>query len=297
MICPKSGEGKIIIRWLDLEGKKMNEHMAVQPGDFTYEKFIWTLLTEAHNRKLTIEIIGQETSQYTGMIYPLYRMVINPEVKDTICIVAGIHGNEIAGPLAILRLLEAFFDKFPQDFRYIIYPVINPTGFDLRQRYDDDGRDLNAIYSETLNSANYQEVQAFYEDVAQFKPFKAVLTLHEDSDLEKFYMYGLGKDNLEYYHAMCAFAKIFCPGWTNADIYGSPSDEFGLILAKARDHAFDAALYSEGSTTLAFTLETPGKLDIAFRMNMMAQWVLHSLQLLDAKRYMTAFSGAPLAAC
>lgn len=268
----------------------MNEHSVIDINNFSYEKYVWTLLTLAHHHKIPIERIGQEECERTGMIYPLYRLAVNlDQGQESICIVSGIHGNEIAGPLSVLRMLETFIHELPGHFRYIVYPVINPTGFDLRQRYDTDGRDLNAIYSVTLKSKNYRENQAFFEDAKKFGPYEAVLTLHEDSDLEKFYMYGLGKKNLDFYHAVCSFAKMLCPAWVNSDIYGVNSDEFGLVLATARDHAFDGALYHQGMAKVALTLETPGKLDVHFRANMMAHLVLHCMHLLGAMSRMAPY--------
>jgi len=264
-----------------------NERMIVDEANFSYEKFLWTLLNEANQRQLPIEIIGHEKCEYTGILYPLYRLVINPQVQQTVCIVTGVHGNEIAGPLSILHLVTVILDDLPQEYRYIVYPLINPSGFDLRQRFDDDGRDLNAIYGVTLKSKNYSEVQIFYQDALKFAPFEAVITLHEDSEREKFYMYGLGEENLDFYHAVCGFAKTWISPWANEEIEGCCTDEHGLILATARDHAFDGALYKKGLTRLAYTLETPGKLDIHFRANMMAQLVLLSMEMLNARRWMT----------
>jgi predicted deacylase len=264
-----------------------NEKMFVGEEFISYERFIWTLLNEAHQHKLPVEVIGYETSKRTGISYPLYRLLINPKVEQTVCIVAGVHGNEIAGPLAVLHIINVIIHDLPRLFRYVVYPMINPSGFDLRQRFDDDGRDLNAIYETTLTSKNYLEVQEFYQDALKFAPFEAVITLHEDSDLEKFYMYGLGEENLDYYHAICAFARTWIPAWTNADIYGCQSDDHGLVLATARDHAFDGALYKKGLTKVAYTLETPGKLDIHFRVNMMVQLVLMGMDMLNARRWMT----------
>lgn len=265
-----------------------NEKTLIDEEYYSYEKFIWVLLNEAHRRKIPIEVIGQETSERTGIIYPIYRMTINPECPATICIVTGVHGNEIAGPLSILHMVSSLIHDIPHHYRYIIYPVINPTGFDLRQRFDADYRDLNAVYKPTMKSKNYKEVQVFFEDAIKFAPFTAVMTLHEDSDLEKFYMYGLGEENRDFYHAICGFAKTWISPWSNADIYGCQSDEHGLILARALDHAFDGALYSKGHTKIAFTLETPGKLNIHFRVNMMAQLVFLSLQLLQARTWMVS---------
>jgi len=47
-------------------------------------------------------------------------------------------------------------------------------------------------------------------------------------------------------------------------------------------------LYKKGLTRLAYTLETPGRLDIHFRVNMMTQLVLLSMEMLNAKRWMTS---------
>ncbi len=118
----------------------------------------------------------------------------------------------------------------------------------------------------TLRSRNYFEVQTFFQDAMKFVPFEAVITLHEDSDREKFYLYGLGKENLDFYHAVCSFARICIPPWMNGEIEGCTTDEHGLILSTARDHGFDGALYSKGLTKLVYTFDTPGKLDFHFRV-------------------------------
>jgi predicted deacylase len=259
----------------------MNEQVLVHVDDYSYEKYLWSLLTEANQRDIPFEIIGRERSEYTGIEYPLYRMVIHPQEQKTICLIAGVHGVEIAGPLSILRLLQISVAELPNQYRYLIYPMINPTGFDLRQRFDDDYRDLNAIYSKTLSSKNYVEVQELFEDFQKFTPFDAVIALHEDSDLEKFYMYGLGEQNTPYYHELCNSVNHFCHPWANADIYGDQSDEFGLIHADARDFAYDGYLYAHGLTPVAMTLETPGKLDIHLRVNMMANWIVAAVKLLE----------------
>jgi hypothetical protein len=266
-----------------------NERMVIDEENFSYEKFLWTLLSEARLHKLPMEIIGSEISRRTGINYPLYRLVIHPKVETTVCIVSGIHGNEIAGPLSILKIVDAIIHDLPEQFRYVVYLMINPSGFDLRQRFDSDQRDLNAIFSATLRSRNYFEVQTFLQDALIFAPFEAVITLHEDSDREKFYMYGLGKENLDFYHAICSFARTCIPPWMNGEIEGCTTDEHGLILSNARDHAFDGQLYAKGLTKLAYTFETPGKLDCHFRVNMMVQLVLHSVNMLNAMRWMGIF--------
>lgn len=243
----------------------MNERMEIPIQDISYEKYLWSLITEINHNQIIKEIIGNERSERTGMVYPIYRLVINPQASKRICIISGVHGNEIAGPLSLLNLLKQAHRYLPPIFQYVIYPVLNPTGFDLRQRFDDDYRDLNAVYKTTLESKNYREVQTIYADLEKYQPFDAVITLHEDLDVEQFYMYGLGEQNVPFYHGICDFAHHYCDPWKNADIYGCESDDMGLILASAMDHAFDGYLFSKGLTPIACTIETPGKLDISFR--------------------------------
>ncbi len=125
----------------------------------------------------------------------------------------------------------------------------------------------------------------FYKDAIKFAPFEAIITLHEDSGQDQFYMYGLGKENVDFYHAVCAFAKTFIPPWINAEIEGCVTDEHGFILATAHDHAFDATLYSQGLAKRAYTFETPGLLDCTCRVRMMVQLVLQSVNMLSALRW------------
>jgi hypothetical protein len=52
-------------------------------------------------------------------------------------ITAGFHGNEIAGPLTILHKLEEIVNMSKEkNVGLIIFPNINPSGFDVRQRYN-----------------------------------------------------------------------------------------------------------------------------------------------------------------
>jgi predicted deacylase len=54
---------------------------------------------------------------------------------------AGIHGDEPAGPLALLDLMAAGF--FTPDRHWTICPSLNPTGLSAGTRDNADGIDLN----------------------------------------------------------------------------------------------------------------------------------------------------------
>jgi len=64
--------------------------------------------------------------------------------KDKIIMIcAGIHGEEIAGPLTILKYGNKIIDYvYKNGLKIIIYPLVNPSGFERRSRYnidDDEG--------------------------------------------------------------------------------------------------------------------------------------------------------------
>ncbi len=67
--------------------------------------------------------------------YPLIKIIINESGKKTVCFSAGIHGEEIAGPLAVLEFIKRYnIRKFP-NIKIILFPIVNPSGFDKGYRF------------------------------------------------------------------------------------------------------------------------------------------------------------------
>ncbi|OGH92957.1 MAG: hypothetical protein A2534_03310 [Candidatus Magasanikbacteria bacterium RIFOXYD2_FULL_39_9] len=69
--------------------------------------------------------------------YTLYKIIANARYKKTLLITTGFHGEEFNAPIALLHT----FDKIvtyakKRRVRLIVYPCVNPSGFDLRQRYN-----------------------------------------------------------------------------------------------------------------------------------------------------------------
>ena len=54
---------------------------------------------------------------------------------------AGIHGDEPAGPLALLELLKN--DFFNSECHWLLCPTLNPTGLSASTRENSSGVDLN----------------------------------------------------------------------------------------------------------------------------------------------------------
>jgi murein peptide amidase A len=101
---------------------------------------------------------------------------------------AGIHGDEPAGPLAVRRLVEE--NQWPSDLTVSLCPCLNPQGFRLNQRFNEDGLDLNRQYLRP----QAPEVLAHIAWLERQPRFDLCLCLHEDWESRGFYVYELNPD-------------------------------------------------------------------------------------------------------
>jgi hypothetical protein len=100
---------------------------------------------------------------------------------------AGIHGDEIAGPIAVLEMLRrpGFFD----DFDTTIFPILNPHGLSVNQRFNAAGLDLNRDYREPKSP----EITSHLEVLRTLGHFDAAVYLHEDFEGIGAYLYELNE--------------------------------------------------------------------------------------------------------
>src|SRR5450432_569393 len=127
-----------------------------------------------------------------------------PEVR--IYISAGIHGDEPAGPLAALRMIQE--NQWPSDAGIWLLPCLNPEGFILNTRENAGGIDLNRDYR-NLKAA---ETGAHIAWLERQPPFDLYLCLHEDWESHGFYLYEQNPDNRpSLSEKMIVAAKEVCP--------------------------------------------------------------------------------------
>lgn len=122
--------------------------------------------------------IGVENNQQ------VFKLVINPNAKKTICFIAGIHGNEEAGPYGVLSFLESGF-KVPSHKRAIFIPLANPWGFEKGKRENADNVDINRHF---LDKELKGECKLLW-DALRTEDIDLLHTLHEDPSTDKFYLY------------------------------------------------------------------------------------------------------------
>ncbi len=234
--------------------------------NYSYAKYIYELEKLCHIHKIDMEIIGYEEFEKIGEKYPLYRITVNPKAAKRVCIVAGVQAYEIAGPLCMLEIFSNPHEMLSSQVSYRIYPCINPTSFDLRQRMDDDGVDLNELTPQTLHGRKYGEVKVFYDDIKDWE-MDIFISLHEDVDLKEFYAYVFENNPEPVYRKIIdRWRNDFYGVLNDKEIYGDKVVD-GLII-NDHDNSFEDYLFTNKMAKLAICTETPGLLPLENRVRM-----------------------------
>lgn len=150
-------------------------------------------------------------------MYTLHKIVINPQFEKTLLITSGFHGEEFNGPISLLEIFDevvAFARKM--QVRLIVYPCINPSGFDLHKRYNASNEKFNNDFLRyeiekdrwvgTLLKTNEgfigykivdspaKEVRLLKDDVLKYPVPHGVLDIHQDRlKTGNFYAYILNQ--------------------------------------------------------------------------------------------------------
>lgn len=124
--------------------------------------------------------------------FALHWLEITParEARRSVVLTAGIHGDEPAGVEAVLRFLEGPLPRWARGIRFLVFPCMNPFGFERNQRHNHLNADINREY----HREKLAEVAA-QKRVLGGRRFDLHLTLHEDVDSPGFYIYELSRNS------------------------------------------------------------------------------------------------------
>jgi protein MpaA len=107
----------------------------------------------------------------------------NDPAAPLVAIAAGVHGDEPAGPWAILSLVrDGLLDR---SFNYRCWPCNNPSGYVLGTRANAEGEDINRSFSRGGSTPEARAILTANRD----RKFVLTLDLHEDFEAEGFYCY------------------------------------------------------------------------------------------------------------
>ena len=176
----------------------------------------------------------------------------------------GIHGDEPAGPLAVLQLLKE--NNWPQGVDIFLCPCLNPTGFSLRRRENDKGIDLNRDYRDLQTG----ETRGHVEWLKRKPHFDVSVCLHEDWESKGFYLYELNPDNRpSFAQNIINQVEEVCPIDRSSEIDGWPAEN-GVIHPHnnplERPQWPEALYLITNKTRLSYTLESPSGFPLETRV-------------------------------
>jgi predicted deacylase len=177
----------------------------------------------------------------------------------------GIHGDEPAGPLAALKLIQE--NRWPENVEIFLLPCLNPSGFTLNKRESSAGVDLNRDYRNPKSA----EVRAHVAWLERQPMFDLYLCLHEDWESHGFYLYEQnpdGKPSLA--EKIITAVKIVCPVDLSENIEGREAHG-GIIRPKIQPQErpdWPEAFYLiTKKARQGHTLEAPSDFPLATRVN------------------------------
>ena len=106
--------------------------------------------------------------------------------SPAIALAAGVHGDEPAGPWALLSLVEN--GELDSRYAYRAWACTNPSGLELGTRESADGVDINRSFGRGGQTPEARAIVTANRD----RKFALSIDLHEDCDADGFYCYEYG---------------------------------------------------------------------------------------------------------
>lgn len=233
------------------------------------------LLEEIHHTATERDFSVETLATFEG--FPLLAMErLGQPDAPSIYVSAGIHGDEPAGPLALLELLK---NDLPREISWTFCPMLNPVGLHLGTRENRACVDLNRDYL----SQTQPETVAHVNWLQKRGGFNLALFLHEDWESSGFYIYELNLSDVAFSLArqMIEAARNSCPIDLGSKIDGHDAVE-GIITPKANDllrEEWPEAFYIfNHHNRLNYTLESPSALALKTRVAALQAAVLAAAQ-------------------
>jgi len=113
------------------------------------------------------------------------------EQVPRVLIVGGFHGEEVAGPWAILKWMQEASDLDFTRFNVSFIPIVNPYGFARNKRYGESGIATNGGFGSNRKQDPSPEGQLLVNNIGVLRPLaeNGFMSLHEDNTVRESYIY------------------------------------------------------------------------------------------------------------
>lgn len=233
--------------------------VAAMEHAFHWPDFLPAFAKAAEVAGFSSELLAETAA---GPLMAWERLAAGPRVYLS----AGIHGDEPAGPLALLELMRSGF--FTSEIHWTLCPALNPTGLAAAARDNAEGVDLNRDY----RLRKTREVAAHADWLARREVPHMFLSLHEDWESSGFYLYeiNLGEDVPPRTRCILESVKSWFPPESGPEIDGHMPREPGWIFHAAEadvPEGWPEAIHlAKLGCPLSFTFETPSHAKLTDRV-------------------------------
>jgi murein peptide amidase A len=174
----------------------------------------------------------------------------------------GVHGDEPAGPWALLAWAEAHISEL-KTLPFLLVPCFNPVGFINNTRLDAQRLDMNRRF----HLPRARHMKAWHSWLAGLQ-VRLGVCLHEDYDATGCYVYELaGKQKRLANHALTHVQQVL-PRDKRRSIDGQPAQR-GIICRETAPtgiHGPEAIVLTQIGCPSTLTFETPSEWDIDVRI-------------------------------
>lgn len=177
-----------------------------------------TLIAEWRALRVMRDVALREVACVGASRTLLVGEIVGPPGAPVVALSAGVHGDEPAGPWALLSIVrDGLLDGA---FSYRIWPCTNPTGYALGTRANAEGHDINRSFHRGGTTPESRAMIVSNRD----RHFALSLDLHEDFESAGYYAY-----------------EPVRPG--EMPLFGGPMvaalDDVGFPVQRFDDEAFD----------------------------------------------------------
>lgn len=214
--------------------------------------------------------------------FPLLKLykIFSPK-HPLVILMAGCHGEEPAPTLTIFQNYQLILEKAKESrINVIIYPLINPWGFDRNKRNNRLNLNCNSNWIHPDKDPLAKEVKMIKQDIKRHSPLIFV-SLHEDDDTEKeFYLYSFGdkKYGQELIETGCRYFPILPDG--SYGQYQKP-DDFTIEKGAAHNHHDGSCedFMSHQGCQFSCCTETPSHQPLSKRIKCNTEIILKVIEL------------------
>ncbi len=229
---------------------------AVAVPSQSYKEYTAKLRFFCRQKRLNLRRLG------TAGGYPLFQVTAGPKQPvSTLVFSAGIHGDEVSGPLAILELVRRFDWQGLRRTGVVLLPIGNPWGFDHGRRFNAAGNNLNRGFT----GKRLGGTRRLLHRAARAGAPDLFLSLHEDDEQAGFYLYAYGRPgrNEPLLRLIRSAGRGFLPLARGPRIDGHPAA--GGVIFNIRDGSFEHRVHLDGVKE-SLCLELPDKHPLSARV-------------------------------